>query len=96
MALELKEEKIIAFEQADIEHALELILSECFPAMRFANALAGSGKTKSWKLIHNFPLNDIFAEAKRMAIDLRLIKPAILSKDKKIDDLAWVKKYLTE
>lgn len=99
MALEIKEPgmvpgmKTITFSQEDVERALELIFSECFGAMKMANLLGGS-KDNPWKLIHSFSLDEIFAEAKRMGIDLRSIKPAILGDDKTIDDLKWVKKYL--
>ena len=93
MALEIREDKVVAFSQKDVERALELIFSECYPAMRIANALGGS-QDNPWKLIHSFSLDQIFAEAKRMEIDLRSIKPAILGEDKTIDDIKWVKKYL--
>lgn len=79
-----------SYQDTDILDSIGILISECFQAMALANALAGA-ETTSWEIIHNYKIDEIFAEAKHRKLALAGLKMAVGTKY--IED-TWAKKYL--
>jgi hypothetical protein len=54
---------------ADLRKAIEICISECFPAMDIANAIAGA-QTTEWKILRSFTARQLFDEAKTRGLPL--------------------------
>lgn len=78
------------YSDADLKHAIELLISECFSAMCIANALGGS-RTLPWQLVRENKVEAVFAEAKRRKLPLAGLKMSV--GDKCIED-TWAAKYV--
>lgn len=79
-----------SYEDSVLQGAIETLISECFTAMCFANAFAGSRSDK-WDVIHNFKVAEIFSEAKKRNLPLTSLKMAVGGKP--IQE-TWAKEYL--
>lgn len=65
-----------SYEDAALTKAITLMISECFGAMCFANALGGS-QTDKWKIIHDYKVDEIMSEAKKRGLLDHNLKAAI-------------------
>ena len=88
--MELTETKTITFTDEELRKAIEIMISECFPAMNFANAIAGR-QSIEWTIIRNFKPEEIFKEATLRKLPLAEFKGSVCGTP--IAD-TWVKKYL--
>lgn len=77
----------------DLTEALRLLVSEVFPALNIANAVAGA-QTTPWMIVRQHSIEAIFTEAKNRGIDLKAIKGAVT--DRPIQDCKWAAKFLKE
>ncbi len=62
--------KTVPISKIDLIKAISLYTSECFGAMRIANAFAGQ-RSDAWELVHNHDLVELLDEADRLDISLR-------------------------
>lgn len=60
----------------DVQKAVQIIASECFGAMRIANAMGGV-QTVPWQIVHNNSWADIVAEAKARGLKFEEMKCAV-------------------
>lgn len=74
--MNMKLSKTVEFTDQQVRHAIEILISECFTAMCFANALGGH-LTPEWEIIHNFSVEQIFEDAKQRGLPLRDFKAAV-------------------
>lgn len=54
---------------SDIQDAIEIRCSECYPAMAIANAFAGT-KTVSWQLLDKYSFSELIAEARQRSLPI--------------------------
>jgi len=60
----------------DLRKAIEILISECFPAMNIANAIAGA-QTTEWKILRSFTARQLFDEAVSRGLPLQTFVGAV-------------------
>lgn len=83
--------KTSSLTDADIIGALSTLANECFPAMNFANAFAGSN-SRCWEIVRGVGAKNLMAEALHRNIDVNIIKGNV--DDHPLKNASWAKDIL--
>lgn len=81
----------VKISDGDLRKAIELRISECFPALDFANALAGAQDTP-WQLLRKYNFIELIDEAKARGLPIEAFRGAVGGRI--IADAPVYKKYL--
>jgi hypothetical protein len=61
----------------ELQEAIELRCSECFPAMNIANSIGGNTKSIEWRLVRSFSLVELIKEAMLRGLPVEQFKSAV-------------------
>jgi hypothetical protein len=83
--------KTSSLSDAEIIDALSTLANECFPAMNFANAFAGSS-SRCWDIVRGVGAKDLLAEALHRDLAVNKIKGNV--DDSLLKNAPWAKHIL--